>query len=159
MGILFDVNEIFKIAIKIEENGEKFYRNTAEKIENEKLKRLFNELADEELSHKKTFEEISEKTDDYISFENYEGEYTEYLKAYTEKLIFDQKKIEKEMENVKNVLSALDFAINRELDSILYYQEIKKMVVENKHHFVEKIIQEERKHFLKLKDLREALED
>lgn len=159
MGIMFDVSEILKIAIKIEENGEKFYKNTAKKIDDDKLKTLFNNLANEELSHKETFEEMLAKIDDYIPFENYQGEYAEYLKAYTDKIIFDQKKIKKEMENVNNILSALDFAINRELDSILYYNEIKKIVVENKHHLIDKIIQEERRHFLKLKDLREGLED
>jgi len=31
MGVFFDVSEVFQFAIRIEENGERFYRKVAEK--------------------------------------------------------------------------------------------------------------------------------
>ena len=40
-----------------------------------------------------------------------------------------------------------DFAIRRELDSILYYHEIKKLVPAAQHGTIEQIIDEERKHY------------
>lgn len=152
MSILFEPSEIFKIAVKMEENGEKFYTEAAQKLNEEKVKALFNTLAKEEVSHKETFEEMLAKIDEYLPEESYLGEYLMYFKAYTEKIIFDYKKIEKEMANINDVFSALDFAINRELDSILYYNEIKKSVIKSRQGLIDKIIEEERKHFLKLSD-------
>lgn len=157
MSILFEPSEIFKIAIKMEENGEKFYTEAAQKLNEGKIKALLNTLAKEEVSHKKTFEEMLAKIDEYIPEESYPGEYLTYLKAYTEKIIFDSKKIEKEMANINDVSSALDFAINRELDSILYYNEIKKSVIKSRQDLIDKIIEEERKHFLKLSDTKKNL--
>lgn len=156
MSILFEPSEIFKIAVKMEENGEKFYTEAAQKLNEEKIKALFNTLAKEEVSHKETFEEMLAKIDEYLPFESYPGEYLMYLKAYTEKIIFDYKKIEKEMANINDVSSALDFAINRELDSILYYNEIKKSVIKSRQDLIDKIIEEERKHFLKLSDTKKS---
>lgn len=156
MSILFEPSEIFKIAVKMEENGEKFYTEVAQKLNEEKVKALFNTLAKEEVSHKETFEEMLAKIDEYLPEENYLGEYLMYFKAYTEKIIFDYKKIEKEMANINDVFSALDFAINRELDSILYYNEIKKSVIKSRQGLIDKIIEEERKHFLKLSDTKKG---
>ena len=36
---IFDISEVFQLAIRVEENGEKFYRAVAEKTENAKIKR------------------------------------------------------------------------------------------------------------------------
>jgi hypothetical protein len=57
---------------------------------------------------------------------------------------------EKELPAVKDTFSAIKFAIQRELDSILYYQEIKKFVTKDQHDLIDGIIEEERRHFLKL---------
>ena len=52
------------------------------------------------------------------------------------------------------VVGALDFAIQREMDSILYYQEIKSLVGPDNAGTVDMIIDEERMHFAFLSRLR-----
>ncbi|MCK4339265.1 MAG: rubrerythrin, partial [Candidatus Cloacimonetes bacterium] len=54
---IFNASEIYQFAIRIEENGEKFYRQMAKKLDEPKVKELFTLLADDEVVHKKTFKE------------------------------------------------------------------------------------------------------
>ena len=49
------------------------------------------------------------------------------------------------------------FAIRREIDSINYYNEIKSFVPEEQRNLVEEIIEEERRHFLKLSEFKKKL--
>lgn len=53
---------IFDFAIQMEEDGEKFYRELAEKSKNEGLKTIFNKLADDELEHYQVFQNIKDHT-------------------------------------------------------------------------------------------------
>jgi len=83
--------------------------------------------------------------------ESYEGEFSAYLRSYVDNnIIFTKEIMDKQLSNIKSTADALDFAIQRELDSILYYHEIKKLVPAGQHEAIEKIIEEERKHFLSL---------
>jgi len=87
--------------------------------------------------------------------ESYQGEYAAYLRAYVDNnIIFTKEVMDKELAKVKDTLAAFDFAIKRELDSILYYHEIKRLVPEAQHATIEQIIEEERKHFSDLTDMK-----
>jgi len=154
---LFEPSEIFQFAIRIEENGEKFYRQMAQKFEDPKVKELFSFLANEEMKHKKIYEEMVSKIEKYEPFETFPGEYFAYLRAYADKIIFTQKKFDEEIANIKDINAALDYAINAELDSILYYQEIKNLVSENQGKIIDKIIEEERRHFVKLSEIKKTI--
>jgi rubrerythrin len=151
---LFEPAEIFQFAIRIEENGEKFYRQWSQKLKDTKTKELFSFLADEETKHKKIYEEMVSMIEKYEPFENYPGEYFAYLRAYADNKIFNQTKLDRELAGVKDALSAIDFAMDRELDSIVYYQEIKNLVPETHRKSIDNIIMEERKHFLKLSEIK-----
>ncbi|MGC8976866.1 MAG: ferritin-like domain-containing protein [Candidatus Ratteibacteria bacterium] len=155
MSTFFNVSEIYQFAIKIEENGEKFFRDIAGKTKDIKVKDLFIFLADEEVRHKKVFEELLSKIEKYEPPEIYPGEYFAYLKAYAEELIFP-KGVEKEIEK-EDVIEAINFGIRRELDSIMYYLEIKGFVPETQHSQLDKIIEQERSHFVKLSNLKKEL--
>lgn len=147
---VFEPSEIFQFAIRIEEGGEKFYRAMAEKLDNAEVKTMFSALADEEIKHRKIYEAMVSKIEEYEPFESYPGEYFAYLRAYADNIIFTPEKMEEEMRKITDAAGALKFAINRELDSILYYQEVKKLVPENQRELIDKIIDEERRHFVKL---------
>ncbi len=147
---VFEPSEVFQFAIRIEEGGEKFYRGMADKIEDPEVKSLFSALADEEVKHRKTYEGMVSKIEEYEPFESYPGEYFSYLRAYADNIIFTPERMEAEMNKIKDAASALKFAIDRELDSILYYQEVKNLVPKGQRELIDKIIDEERKHFMKL---------
>ena len=154
---LFEPSEIFQFAIRIEENGENFYHQMAQKFEDEKVKELFSFLADEETKHKKIYEGMVSKMEKYEPFESYTNEYFSYLRAYVDNHIFTPEKLNEEMSNIKDVNSAIDFAMGTELDSILYYQEVKNLVPENQRNVIDKIIEEERRHYVKLSDIKKLI--
>jgi len=156
MGVFFDVSEVFQFAIRIEENGEKFYRKVAEKAEDKEIKDLFNFLADEEVQHKNTFSGMVKKVEKYEPSETYPGEYFQYLRSYADSLVFPPE-IEKEMDCRENMGCIIDFAIRRELDSIMYYLETKSFVNETQHKILDKIVDEERRHFVRLSRLKARL--
>ncbi|MFN7171029.1 MAG: ferritin-like domain-containing protein, partial [Candidatus Omnitrophota bacterium] len=125
-------SEVLEFAIRIEENGEIFYREVSKKVEQRKVKDLFNFLAEEEVKHRKVFEEMLSQIENYQPPESYPGEYFAYLRAYAEGHIFTKEKkgalMAKKMHTAKE---AIDFAMEIELDSILYYLETKNLVPEH----------------------------
>lgn len=53
-----ELKDIINFAIENEVDAYEFYRDAANKVEDENLKQIFNELAEEELEHKKFLEDF-----------------------------------------------------------------------------------------------------
>ena len=148
---VFTANDIVEVAVRIEENGITFY-NFAEKIaKTDDAKKLFVQLAEAEAAHKRIFEKLLSQIESYTPPESYAGEYTDYLRNYVDNnLIFTKEVMDKQLAKVTDTVSAFEFAMQRELDSVLYYHEIKNLVPATQHETIEKIINEERKHYAML---------
>jgi len=58
---MFTASELFDLAIKIEANGERFYRHAMARVKIDSVKDLLGWLADQELVHKSAFAEIKER--------------------------------------------------------------------------------------------------
>ncbi|TFG35392.1 MAG: hypothetical protein E4H45_02920 [Nitrospirales bacterium] len=158
MGSQFEASDIFEIAMRIEENGSNFYRFAVQLAKDEKTKEMFTHLAEEEDKHKATFKNLFSKIKTHSPPESYPGEYGAYLHEYADNnLIFSKEVMDEELAKIKNTIAALDFAIRRELDSILYYQEIKGFVPKGDHAAIDDIINEERKHFQMLSEIKKCL--
>jgi rubrerythrin len=154
---LLSAGEVIQFAVRIEENGYNFYATVTEKVREEKEREVFRFLADEEKKHLKTFTGMLEKIETFEPPTSYPDEYFAYLRAYAENLIFTKDSLDREIENVRDARGACDFGMKRELDSILYYQEIKPFVPEKERNLIDTIVTEERKHFLALSDLKKKL--
>ena len=154
---IFDVTEIYQFAVQIEENGEKFYRAMVEKFDDPKVKELFGFLAEEEVRHEKVFKEMLAKIEDYSPQESYPGEYFDYLHAYADNLVFTLDKIDEGISSVNTVNEALQYAIGKELDTILYYHEMRNVVPKHQQEMVDEIIDEERKHVVQLTEMKRQL--
>jgi rubrerythrin len=154
---LLSVSEVFQFAVTIEENGFAFYNTYADTLSSGKSKEMFSFLADEERKHIKVFSEMLGKLEDFKQTVHYPDEYFAYLHSYADNLIFKKGELNKEIEGIQNEKAAVDFGIRRELDSILYYQEIKSFVPEKDSHLIEQVIAEERKHFTRLSEFKKEL--
>ena len=154
---LLSSSEVLQFAVKIEENGRHFYRSFADKFNSESEKDVFTYLADEEEKHIRIFSEMLKSIENYEPATSYPDEYFGYLKAYADTLIFTKDKIEKEVKNITSGIEAVDFGIRRELDSILYYQEIKSYVPEEENSRIDIVISQERLHFMRLNQLKKIL--
>jgi rubrerythrin len=150
----FRASEVYEVAVQIEQNGEKLYRHAASVVDDPKLKDVFGYLADEEVNHQRLFEGLAKKVEEYQAPETYPGEYCSYVRAYAEGVVFPPAKMDEEMKKISSAADAVEFGIQREIESILYYLEVRNFVPENQREDIDKIIQEERKHYLRLVDLR-----
>jgi rubrerythrin len=156
MSIL-TTGEVVELAVRIEENGHNFYKSFARTLKNEQERSLFEFLAEEELKHLAVFKKMLGDAGASKPRLNYPDEYSTYLRAYADNLIFTEGSLKKEIEKIQDVRSALDFGIRRELDSILYYQEMKSFVPVDDADRIDGIIREERAHFLKLTGMKKEI--
>ena len=149
----YNIDEIFQFAIRIEENGEAFYRDMAKRFESDhEAAELFLQLAEQEIEHKNFFSSLLKSIADYSS-DSYNEEYFLYLRAFADNSIFAGAELKKQLEAINDAKGAIKFAMNRELESVLYYQELKLLVKTEKQGTLDRIIDEEKKHFLKLHDM------
>jgi rubrerythrin len=150
----FNPSEIYQFAIKIEENGEKFYLSMVEKMEDEKVIDLFTQLAKEEVKHKAIFTKLLSGFEDYQPPESYQNEYFQYLKAYADNLVFNFDRFDSDIAKITTTEDAFQFAIGKELDTIAYFREMKELVPVGEKEKIEAIINEERKHVVLLTELK-----
>ena len=155
----FSASDILEFAMRIEENGANFYRYAVQITKDDEAKGIFARLADEELVHQKTFGRIFAAMEKTTPPESYAGEYAAYLRNYVDNtVIFTKEALDRELAGVKDTLSALDFALRREQDSILYYHEIKQVVPAAEHAAVDRVIEEERRHFGILSEIKKRFQ-
>ena len=151
MTIFFEGAEIVKFAIQMETNGYEFYRELSAKLAAAPSKALFDSLASQELEHKETFESLLENTGQPTLFESYPGEFDLYLKAYADSYVFTVKRMKDLLKNPRpDEKEAIRFGIDTEKESILYYSGIKEAVRQTERAVIDRIIAEERRHFVLL---------
>lgn len=146
---IFSVREIIEFAVEIEKNGESFYRFAAGKLSDEKIKTFFLFFADEESEHRKKFEGFLKRVENSSPAEAFNDEYFQYLKAFADGKIFNKK-----LPDIKKPFDAIQFALNAERDSILYYLEAKNFILTDEQKIIDDIIEEERDHFVKLSQIK-----
>jgi len=150
-------SEILQFAVRMEDIGERFYRDIAISALDENVKNLFNNLAAEEAKHKKIFEGLLGKIDTFIYPENYPVEYLDYFYYYLDKnvLFTDEKKAV--LPEPSNITNSFDLSMQLELDSVILYQELKQFVPAEDNLAIENIINEERRHFIILSEAKHRL--
>lgn len=141
----FNADDIFEMAVKIEQNGAVFYRDAAKQIEGEKNKEFLLELAGMEDAHEKIFASLKQELKSLekapTAFDPLD-ENILYLKAFADSRVFFKK--EKPDSSFKSILSC---AIQTEKDSIVFYLGIKELVPEKLGRSrIDAIIKEEMSH-------------
>ena len=145
-----NVHEIIQFAVQIEKNGLDFYLDQKTKNSRPEIKKIFSELAEDEIRHAEIFQAMSDKIHACEPAESFPEDYFLYIKSFSDRLIFNSAQNRIQAGQIRNPAEALDFACARELEAIAYYQEIQKITGPETRSAVEKIISEERGHFLKL---------
>ena len=111
----FNANEIFQIAIDIEENGKRFYEKAIDLVDNPDVKALLASLAQEEVEHLKRFAELKAQvpkaaTEDTIW--DPEHEMNQYLQMMADMNVFrSDVDMEEELSSVKNLEDVLRLGI------------------------------------------------
>lgn len=142
----FSISEVIEQAVQTERLGYEFYTKTAKKFEkDEGLNKLFCTLAEKELQHEKTFEDLKITVKDNTSAGW--DEVSRYLRAIVESEFFIGKnKALPNLEHVKTIKDAVKFAISFEKETLLYYYALKDALKEKD--IMNKIIEEEKSHIV-----------
>ena len=120
----------------------------------ERARDTFTFLADEEVRHKKTFEKMLAKMERCDIDEVIPGS-----TWHTCRTIWITKSSSPRCERDgisrgHGHPSAIDFAIQREMNAVLYYHEVKKFIALSQQDDIDKIIEEERRHFSQLTEMK-----
>jgi len=101
--------------------------------------------------HRQTFQEMLDAAGDYIVEEINRGEYDAYVKAVASQYIFTPQLIEnKTKEGFKSDSEAIDFGIWIEKESIITYSALRIYILTEKQPVLDKVINEEKDHLVKL---------
>jgi rubrerythrin len=151
MTEVFNADEAFEMAEKIEKNGAAFYRKAAEKAKTANAKKLFEGLAKWELTHREIFatmrsELAAEQTEPLVY--DPESETGMFLKAMADGHVFDTtvdvSKFFTGKETIKDIFKT---ALKMERDSIIFYLGLKDVVASKQgKDKVGDIIKEEMRH-------------
>ncbi|MDY0145785.1 MAG: ferritin family protein [Kiritimatiellia bacterium] len=151
---IFTAADVLRIAVKNELAGEAFYRQIAQRTPEPAVRDLFLLLADEEPRHAAIFSRMLAGMDDSQVVRADLDEYVGYMISYyTANVLFAENQAD-ELPAAPDPVTALDFGIQRELDSIIYYTQVKELVPTSHTHQIDAIIAEERGHFLKFSKLK-----
>jgi len=154
----FSPQEIVRIAIKVEEAGEKLYAKLQYTAVDEQIKDVWGYLREQEHVHREVFQRMLDNIGDYIVDNFNPGEYDTYLRAIASEYVFTPELIErKSKEGFPNDLAAIKFGIDIEKESVLVYEAMKDFVVLERHDILDKVIKEEKKHLTLLIGLKAAL--
>ncbi len=141
----FHIDEVFAMAIQMEENGAVFYQKAADQTENTEIKKLLQTLSDMEIVHKATFTDLRKElvgSNQMDAFFDPQGEGALYLKSIVDTKVFFEREID-----TSNPEEVFKEAIWAEKDSTVFYLGIRLgMSDENMKKKIDTIIEEEMSH-------------
>lgn len=142
---MFTIGEIFSIAVKIEENGERFYREALTSSSEPALKELFHWLADEEARHKHYFLEIKTSLDK-LNGQHWDAQMGEaILQSVVKDRMFSLEEVQ--VASIKHADDLIRVGLELEEDSIKFYEILVSFVDDEETvNHINEIIDEERKH-------------
>lgn len=140
MGKEYHIQEALKLAIKAEKDSMDFYRKAASIATNERAKKVFNLLADEEVAHLKYF------------FDHYKGGDFGDLKSYMESPADEENPAYRKLLTTVNSetieKNALELALKEEKNCIGQYTQLAQGVVDPMVKSVfERVIHESQEHY------------
>lgn len=162
-GPKFNMDEIFRIAVRIEQNGAVFYQKAAQATGDAVGKELLGELAKWEVEHQKTFTTLREQfqsdakitplgsdPDDLVG---------QYLQSIADGNVFDLDVDPADLlAGTDSLADILDLAIEQEKNSIVFYLGMKHAMAESiDRERVDRIINEEMGHITSLSRVKNML--
>ncbi len=153
----YSVREVVEMAIRTEKLGHEFYTGMAGKFgDDQGLRDLFTRLATMELKHERIFTGLLDKITGSEPNEWTEVQY--YFRAMMEsEFLLGSGKSLPNLDHVKTVANATDFAIGFEKETILFFTGMRSAVADADRPVVDGIIEEEMSHIAILTRFRESL--
>ena len=149
---MFSAKEIIDLAIKLEKNGEAVYRDAIEKVSNPELVPLLEWMADEEVKHADWFADLKHNLETRKKNPFAEEMSRELFNEMLGEKNFSLKDLD--FSSIETVEELVEVFIEFEKDSIIFYEVLKPFVEDPAaRKYLQKIIEEERHHIDRLKDV------
>ena len=142
---MFTMSEIIEFAIRIEENGEKVYRDASEKVSDPTLVSLLQWLADEESEHVQWFSELKGTIQEGLV----DPKVGEMGQSLLLEIVGDQtfSLKERDISTIADLKEVLKIALDFEKDTVIFYEMMGSFVQEDEALAkLDQIIQEEKRH-------------
>jgi rubrerythrin len=159
MSAYFSSLDIFTMALQIEQKGHSFYEAMVNHAQNKNLKDGFQWLANEEKLHINNFEQLRESIEriNTKNIDNWE-EVSLYFKALLDTKVFPLTPNGNSLaQELKDEIGAIQISISFEKDTILFLQELSRWVNPEDQKKIEKLIEQEKGHVLKLIEMRKQV--
>jgi rubrerythrin len=161
MFVFGTADDVFAMAVRIEENGNAFYSGAARLTEDPGLKKLFQELAIMEEGHILVFKSFRSQLPGAFPADavwDPEGLAESYLQATADTHIFTAEAAAERLKSVKTPVEALDMALQFEKDSVNFFLGMKEMLPDaSGKGEIDKLIYQEMDHIRMLSQARNRL--
>jgi rubrerythrin len=149
---MFSTGEIIDLAIQIEKNGEKVYRDALQKISNHSLGSLLEWLADQEADHATWFSNLRPA----ITEAPVDTDLEEMGNTMLQRVLGDQtfSLTDVDFSKIDKIEDLIELAIEFERDTVVFYEMMESFIddEQTKDH-LKRIIQEEERHVQVLEEL------
>jgi len=124
---MFNIAEILEMAVKIEENGGKFYEKAASVVDDPAAKKLLTRLAAMEEKHADVFSRLKAKLEAAVAEDmpDAEGQAAAYLGAMADDKVFGNLNESPAVRKNATPREIFDAAIQAEKDSVVFYATLK----------------------------------
>jgi rubrerythrin len=131
MFVFGTADDVYAMAVRIEENGSAFYTGAAQKTKEPGTRKLFEDLALMEESHVNFFKALRSGQPDQLlqaPVWDPEGLAESYLQATADSHIFTVEAAGSRLERVMSADQALDMAIEFEKDSVAFFIGMRELI-------------------------------
>jgi rubrerythrin len=131
MFVFGTADDVFSMAVRIEENGNAFYTGAAAMAQDPQTKKLFEDLALMEAGHIKAFKSLRSQLPGAFPADavwDPEGLAESYLQAAADTHIFTVQAASIRLTGIKTALEALDMALQFEKDSVVFFLGMKEVL-------------------------------
>lgn len=149
---MFSIAEVLAIAVQLEINGEKAYREALAASEDPGLQELLCWMADEERAHAQYFSRLQGMITDEEKSQLVNGMTDSLVESFMSGQIFSLAEVN--FSDLRDAGALLDTFIEFEKDTMLFYGMLKSFILDEKViHQLDNILHEEAMHVNKLQEL------
>ena len=152
---MFSSGDIIDLAIQIEKNGEKVYRDALRGVKDQSVASVLKWLADEEVEHGKWFSELKRAVQKVPVDKRVEDMGRHILQGILGDESFSLK--EADLQNPGGVENLINMAIEFEKDTVLFFEMFESFLEDRESlDHLKRIIEEERRHIQVLEEYLEC---
>jgi rubrerythrin len=151
----FNASEVFEIAIAIEENGKRFYEEAQGLVDDVAVKKLFEELALQEVEHKKKFESLKAQLPGEATTPTTwdpDNKLSDYIRMMADQHVFlTDEGLDGRLAQIKSSRDALKLAVEFEKDSVIFFLSMQEVAEGKKgRELIGILVKEEQEHLRRL---------